>query len=61
MFYTLNMKIYEIIIRLSMMRRFHSFAINVICTVFAIISQFCYYFNCFLDIQLDTLDFRRGY
>ena len=52
MFYTLNKKIYEIIIRLSMMHRFHSFAI---------ISQFCYYFHCFLDIQLDTLDFRRGY
>ena len=46
MFHTLNKKIYEIIIRLSMMRRFHSF---------------CYYFHCFLDIQLDTLDFRRGY
>ena len=59
MFHTLNKKIYEIIMKLSMMRRFHSFAI--ICTVFAIISQFCYHFNCFLDIQLDTLDFRRGY
>ena len=35
MFHTLNKKIYEIIIRLSMMRRFHSFAI--IRTVFAII------------------------
>ena len=42
-----------------MVRRFHSFA--VICIAFAIISQFCYYFNCFLDIQLDTLDFRRRY
>ena len=41
------------------MRKFHSF--GIICIVFAIISQFCYYFNCFLDIQLDTLDFRRGY
>ena len=59
MFRTLNKKICEIIIRLSMMRTFYSFAI--ICTVFAIISQFYYYFHCFLDIQLDTLDFRRRY